>query len=472
MLGDRRLVAGGVALAGGLAVVCAVWRRRHRLVWLKGQGWLVGAEERGVIRFLGVPFASARRWRSPRRPPWWLVPRRSPRVLFRCPQPNVGWNDASGKTVFRCHQLYESESECLNLNVWAPAGSTTGAAGCPIIVYIHGGAGKLLSPHDDDFDGEHLARRHGVVYVALAYRLGALGFLAHPALSAADEAAASEGASEEAGSGNFAMLDLLAGLRWVRAHGGRFGGDVTNVTIWGLSTGAQLVANLLVCPLAVGLFHRAMIQSCVDLTNVRELRGRHDVWQATPAEDWGRDLARALGCERPDPAAELEAFRQVPVEKLIEASWIREATDVYEPCVDPRTHVRAVKPRTSLEALLGGSFHRVPVMIGVTEHDGLGKMELEWTMLEDAVTPDEYRRLLARKFGADRLADALQHYPASSAAEVEGALGAISNDLWYHMGSWAMADLLSGAPTPQPVYFYTLSEPGRTSHGSILCRDF
>ena len=101
-----------------------------------------------------------------------------------------------------------------------PLGQT---APCPIVVYIHGGAGKLLSPHDDDFNGEHLARRHGVCYIALSYRLGALGFLAHPALSAEDE----DAADVEAGSGNYAMLDLLAGLRWVQAHGASFGGTST-----------------------------------------------------------------------------------------------------------------------------------------------------------------------------------------------------------------------------------------------------
>ena len=457
----RSLAAAGAVVS---AAAYVLWHQRKRWVRIPGQGLLIGAAEDGVIRFLGVPFASIvdKRWQPPGRPESWVFPRRNPTKLWRCPQPCIGWNAAGGKIVLKNHELHEDEAKCLNLNVWTPSAAGKSR---PIIVYIHGGAGKLLSPHDDDFNGEHLARRHGMVYVSLSYRLGALGFLAHPALSAEDAAAAAAGTGEVAGSGNYAMLDLLAGLRWVQAHGARFGGDVGNVTIWGLSTGAQLVATLLVCPLAAGLFHRAMIQSCVDLTNVRELHGKHEVWQHKTAEEWGRSLAKVLGCERADTTEELEAIRRVEVSRLIEKSWDPAATDMYEPCVDRRDGLRVVKPLTSLEALTHGKFHRVPVMIGVTEHDGLGRMELEWTMLEECSTPAQYRALLARKFGAARVEAALAQYPASSPQEVDAALGAISNDLWYFMGSWQMADLLSQSQRARDVYFYRLTEPGRTNHG-------
>ena len=94
-------------------------------------------------------------------------------------------------------------------------------------------------------------------------------------------------------------------------------------------------------------------------------------------------------------------------------------------------------------------------------------------MFDDVTTVEQYTALLAQKFGRERLADALAQYPASSAQHVEAALGAISNDLWYFMGSWAMADLLveprdvslSKGSSPPPVYFYKLNEPGFTKHG-------
>ena len=109
----------------------------------------------------------------------------------------------------------------------------------------------------------------------------------------------------------------------------------------------------------------------------------------------------------------------------------------------------------------------MPVMIGVTSDDGLGKIELEWTMFSesDVKSPEAYRALLEHRFGRERLAAALAQYPASTEVEVEAALGHISNDLWYNMGSWLMADLLSAVERPQPVYFYTVTEPAFTRHG-------
>ena len=221
-----------------------------------------------------------------------------------------------------------------------------------------------MSCHDDDYAGQALASKHGVCYVAANYRLGVLGFLAHPALSAEDEAAGSHKPHVH-GSGNYAMLDIIAALRWVQRHGRSFGGDANNVTIWGLSSGAQYVATLLVSPLAEGLFHRAMMQSCVDLTNVRELRARRDVWQGRTAEEWGAALGRELGCAGDDAAA-LEALRKVPAAEIVGKSWCPEANDCYEPCVDRRTSGQVVKPLTSLEALLAGQVHRLPVMIDPT----------------------------------------------------------------------------------------------------------
>ena len=192
-------MAATAAAAMGAITAYAIWRRRL-LVRIAGQGFLLGSAEGNVVRFLGVPFASAdARWRPPGPAPSWILPRRNPERLLRCPQPDLGWNAAGGKTVFTSHRLYEDEAACLNLNVWAPCAA---AEPCPIVVYIHGGAGKLISPHDDDFNGEHLVRRHGVVYVALSYRLGALGFMAHPALSAEDEAAAAASGESVASGGS------------------------------------------------------------------------------------------------------------------------------------------------------------------------------------------------------------------------------------------------------------------------------
>jgi len=126
-----------------------------------------------------------------------------------------------------------------------------------------------------------------------------------------------------------------------------------------------------------------------------------------------------------------------------------------------------VKRETSLEALRGGRYVRVPTMIGVTAHDGLGKMELEWTMFDetDVKSPAELRERLESEFGAARLNAALAQYPAETEKQVEEALGYLSNDLWYHVGSWLMADLLAASEEPPPVWCYCVTEPGFTRHG-------
>lgn len=491
----RREVVLVATASAALSIAYYLWRRKNGpVVYLHRQGLLVGEKAvDGVVRFLGVPFASPPvgpfRWKPPQPPPWCFA-RRSASVLSRCPQPDHGWNKPA--TVFGC-KAQDSEAECLQLNVWAPAAALQAgdAALRPVIFYIHGGAGKIMSAHDEGLSGQALAKQHGFVYVAAQYRLGIFGFLAHPALSAEDEraAASADGESEQHlhGSGNYAILDLLAALRWTQANARSFGGDPNNVTIWGLSTGSQLVATLLVSPPAAGLFHRAALQSCVDVTNVRDVKMCRAVWRGQSAEEWGRALALHLGCASADASdtgsvagavegmpsmrareayKEVELLRGLPAERLVDETWSEAASECYEPAADRRA-ASVPKPLTSLEALRSGAFHRVPVLLGVTEHDGLGKCELEWTMFAegDVKQPEEYRALLASQFGEAKLREALAQYPATTAAEVEEALGKISNDLWYHMGSWVMADLLVEAPQAAPVYCFCITQPGFTKHG-------
>ena len=111
------------------------------------------------------------------------------------------------------------------------------------------------------------------------------------------DARAAGAAGGPRGCGNYAILDQIAALRWVQKHIASFGGDPNNVTIWGLSSGAQFVSTLLVCPHADGLFHRAFVQSCCDLGNVRKLTSTTDVWMGRTAEEWGEAFGEALGCE-------------------------------------------------------------------------------------------------------------------------------------------------------------------------------
>lgn len=164
----------------------------------------------------------------------------------------------------------------------------------PIIFYIHGGGGRFGSCHTPAHGGEALAASQNVVFISVGYRLGILGFLAHPALSSEDR-------GQTACCGNYAIADQFAALTWVQAHATSFGGNPNCVTIMGLSSGAQYVSTLIVSPPSrhpqwgiskesrpTGLFHRAFAQSCVDLPNVRKLQSGCEMWGEKSAEEWVR----------------------------------------------------------------------------------------------------------------------------------------------------------------------------------------
>ena len=449
-------------LIGVGVAVAALWlvRRRVRrfavllqtpVIHLKDLGSVRGELVGEVVRFLAIPYARhVERWRAPEAPEPWAGVRDNAYVLPIAPQPE----ESVPRSTFSGHRVETNEKDCLVVNVFSPRSALVGGELLPVIFYIHGGAGKHGSCHEPEHsNGQELATQQNVVYIAPNYRLGALGWLAHEALLDEGDAC-----------GNAGLLDLVCALQWVQQHARSFGGDPANVTIWGLSTGSQLVATLLVSPLARGLFARAVMQSCADLCNVRDLERRQDVWLGKSACEWGAAFATSLGCRADTPAAQLEAMRRLPTSAFIDSTWARESMDCYEPAVH-RARADGPKPLTSLEALLHGRYAvEVPVMLGVTCADGLGKMELEWTMFEDVTTVGAYERLLAKNFGPDRLAAAKQAFGARNEAEVTSQLGVISECLWYSAATVRMADLLALHRTP--AYVYRVTEEGFTRHGS------
>jgi para-nitrobenzyl esterase len=139
--------------------------------------------------------------------------------------------------------------DCLYLNVWTPAKSTNDHI--PVLVWIYGGGFSAGATSDPNYSGEKLAKK-GVVLVSIAYRVGQLGFLAHPQLCAE---------TTNHVSGNYGLLDMIAGLQWVQNNIAAFGGDPNKVTIFGESAGGIAVSMLCASPLAKGLFHGAISQS-------------------------------------------------------------------------------------------------------------------------------------------------------------------------------------------------------------------
>jgi para-nitrobenzyl esterase len=209
----------------------------------------------GAHAWLGIPFAKppvgALRWRAPEPMPAWQATREALAFGALCTQfaSALGGDDsvAPGTPV--------GSEDCLFLNVYAPAveaaAVTQGDARLPVMVWIHGGGNTIGSA--SFYDGGNLAQHEGVVVVTVNYRLGPFGWFRHPALA--------EGASPEEQSGNFATLDLVRSLEWVRDNIAAFGGDPGNVTVFGESAGGQNTVQLLLAPQARGLFQRAIVES-------------------------------------------------------------------------------------------------------------------------------------------------------------------------------------------------------------------
>jgi para-nitrobenzyl esterase len=215
----------------------------------KVQGTLNGT----TYQFLGIPFAKPPvgnlRWKAPQNPDTWTSTLLTNSFSPVCPQKHFETNDPVGVAI--------GNEDCLYLNIWTP--QITAGANKAVMVYIHGGGNQQGSASEEQggtqiFFGKNLSSRGDVVVVTIQYRLGPFGFLAHAGL---------EPETSNNTSGNYAILDQILALRWVKNNIGNFGGDPNNITIFGESAGGVNVGNLLTSPLASGLFERAIIQSAV-----------------------------------------------------------------------------------------------------------------------------------------------------------------------------------------------------------------
>ena len=196
-------------------------------------GSIQGTVEEGLTVYRGIPFAAPPvgdlRWRAPEAAAKWEGVKAAAQFGPKCIQGmgNPGANPGPA-----------ASEDCLYLNVWTPAKSANDRI--PVLVWIYGGGFNAGATSEPSYSGERLARK-GVVLVSIAYRVGQLGFLSHPGLSAE---------SKHHASGNYGLLDMIAGLQWVRKNIGAFGGDPRRVTIFGESAGGIAVSMLCASPLA------------------------------------------------------------------------------------------------------------------------------------------------------------------------------------------------------------------------------
>jgi para-nitrobenzyl esterase len=298
----RRIIFGLSALAvlgliGFAAINIVLWNPlifASRSETLRVEGGLIeGLRQNGISVYRGIPFAAPPvgelRWRAPDAVIPWEGVRDASAFSPVCMQ--------SGETVPGLGTEPMSE-DCLYLNVWTPAEDADESL--PVMVWLYGGGRHVGSGSARLYWGDRLARKD-VVVVTLNYRLGAFGMMAHPELSAE----ASYGSS-----GNYLLLDQLAALRWVQRNIAQFGGDPGNVTLFGQSAGATSVSQLLVSPLARGLFHRAIGQSGGDLREVPATVSQGE------AERAGTEFAGRLG------ASSISDLRAVPAEEILANDFI------------------------------------------------------------------------------------------------------------------------------------------------------
>ena len=214
-----------------------------------GSGPVAGYIDEGVYIYKGIPYGKAGRFRPAEDPDPWKEVRSSRAYGPTCPQDRrTGWYSDEQAFAMHWDDGFPDE-DCLRINIWTPAPRAD--AGLPVMVWLHGGGFRAGSGQElISYDGANLARDHGVVTVTLNHRLNVLGFLD---LSAYGE--------KYAGSGNLGMTDIVKALEWVRDNISAFGGDPSNVTIFGQSGGGGKVSALMAMPSARGLFHKAIVQS-------------------------------------------------------------------------------------------------------------------------------------------------------------------------------------------------------------------
>jgi len=319
----------------------------------------------GTTAFRGVPFArppvGELRWAPPQDPVPWTDVRQATASAPACTQNDYGWNTELART---------SSEDCLYLEVRTPTMNMT--ARRPVIVFIHGGANRAGGAPGTIMSG---FPSRGVVIVSIQYRLGVFGFLSHPALTAEGHGA----------SGNYALMDQVKALQWVRSNIAAFGGDPGNVTVVGHSAGAQDVGLLLVSPEARGLFARAIEESGPPQFGLptRSLKQN---------EAMGIDLARQYSPRDPAGAGALSDLRAVPAADL-QAAADKLPVPISDPgfiwlqaVVDGR-----VLPRSPKAAFEAGQQNKVPLIIGTSAQ------ELDLSGGQAAVYPT-----LAKAFGGDK----------------------------------------------------------------------
>lgn len=383
------------------------------------EGPVVGTVTATIATFLGIPYAE---------PP-------VGELRWRPPQPRAPWTEPLDATRFgpQCPAPTATNEDCLFLNVYVPTkalrAAQNGGRRYPVMLWIHGGAYFLGS--GSQFDPTTMVTQGDVIVVTINYRLGALGFLAHPALSAE---------SPYGGSGNYGIMDQQLALQWVQRNIAAFGGNPRRVTIFGESAGGNSVFTHLVSPTAKGLFQRAISQSGTSEQRLPTL---------AEAEAMGQAFASAVGCT--DQTA--ECLRAVPVETLVEHQSLLGNPALIGIAATPNVDGH-VLPSSIDAALASGKFHRVPVMNGTTRDEMRLYIALYVNREIGPLTP-ELLPVLTSVFFGPRTPEVLAAYPTSDYPSLDLCYTAFLTDYIFACPAFE-ADLAMAKRTR--VYAYEFAD--------------
>jgi para-nitrobenzyl esterase len=366
--------------------------------------------DQSVHIFKGIPFAA---------PP-------VGELRWKAPQPVTPWADVKQCTEFAKSPIQGKPNEfgvytreflikdeplsedCLYLNVWTGAKAATEKR--PVMVWIYGGGFVSGGTNVPIYDGEALAKK-GIILVSVPYRVGILGFLAHPELTKE---------SPNHSSGNYGLMDILAALKWVKSNIAAFGGDPANVTIAGQSAGSMAVNDLVASPLGKGLFSKAIAESGANF-----LEGPFGGTTLKQAEAAGVQTAQKLG------ATSLADLRKLPAEALLKQFGGRPIIDGY------------VLPQSVVAIFAANKENAVPVLTGWNADDAfIGQLK----------NAADYKADADKKYGA-KAAEFLKLFPASTDAEAERSQINISRDQTFGIQNYTWAKVQS-AKGKTKVYLY------------------
>jgi para-nitrobenzyl esterase len=375
------------------------------------QGMVQGTTEDGLNVYKGVPFAAPPvgdlRWKVPQPAAKWEGVRQADKFA---PGPMQGGNPPSGKS-----------EDCLYLNIWSPAKSANERI--PVLVWIYGGGFNAGATSETTYTGEKLAKK-GVVLVSIAYRVGQLGFLAHPELSAE---------SPNHVSGNYGLLDMIAGLKWIQKNIAAFGGDPNKITIFGESAGGIAVSMLCVSPLAKGLFHGAISQSGGSFGPPRVTTFPGENLKRLPdAESAGSAYVKNGG------------FSSIADLRKIDADKLPAVRGLAWPIIDGW-----VIPDDQYKLYETGKYNETPILVGYNSDEGAS--------FSPPKTPEEYTTAVTTRYG--RFADELiKAYPVGQATVPKTARD-LARDAAFGWHTWSWARLQAKRGKSKVFYYYFDQHP-------------